>query len=119
MNLTLTDVLNSQQQLLLYGQRLDDLVPRGHLGLAMDPEGPVCFASVRCYVLCGRAVELETPIIVSVYGEGAEPGEADTVAQNNERVWAGRAGDMAVRLDTNKAALLGLLQPQPASAWRN
>lgn len=111
MTTTLTDVLNSRQQLRLYGRRISDLTPRGHLGLALDPDGPVCFASIRCYAVGPRVVELAQAMVISVYGDGVEPDSSDTAAQKDERVWTACAGDMALRLEMQKASLYNLLHP--------
>lgn len=109
--ITLTQVLNLDRDLALYGQRITDLRPRGDLGLGLDPEGPVGFARIRAVRHCGRLKLLPTPLVLSVYGDGREPAEEDADAQLGERIWTATVADRALRLELQHgsfAALLGV-----------
>lgn len=109
MTITLTELIAQRQTLTLYGVRIADVVPRGHLGLALDPEGPVGFAAVRAVVSGQRSVELPMPRVISVYGDGLPAAEDDPLARQGERVWTADRNDLAVRLDFCKGALQDLL----------
>lgn len=116
MSVTLTDVLTQAQTVLLYGQYITDIVPRGHLGLELDPEGPVSFALVRCAVVGTRSIVPEQPVVLTVYGEGVSPAPDDPWALPGERCWRALSGDLALRLDIRKASVLGLLRPEGGHA---
>lgn len=108
--ITMTEVLSLDRRVSLYGQRITDLVPRGDLGLGLDPEGPVGFALVRGYRRNGQFRRLDEALVLSVFGEGRERDPADGDALDGERVWEVALADRLLRLELqqcNLAALLG------------
>lgn len=107
---TLTQVLSLDRQLVLYGQRVSDLSPRGDLGLGLDPEGPVGFALVRGFRRGGRCHRLDTPLVISVFGDGQPAAADDGFAQPDERLWTMAAADRALRLDLQQGPLAALLE---------
>lgn len=119
--MNLTDVLAQQQTVRLFGHMIHDLSPKGPLGLALDPNGPVRFAAIRAYALANRMVDLPQPVLMSVYGDGSEPAPDDIGARPHERCWTALSGDLALRMDLRKASVLGVLQPADPAAgapWR-
>lgn len=110
MSVTLTDVLTQSQTVVLYGKHITDIVPRGHLGLDLDPEGPVSFALVRCAAVGSRSLVPQEPVVLTVYGEGTVPEPDDPLAQAGERCWRALTADLALRLDIRKASIMSLLK---------
>jgi hypothetical protein len=112
--LTLTQVLNLERDLCLYGRRITDLSPRGDLGLGLDPEGPVGFAMVRAFRRAGGFTRLAKPLVLSVFGEGQRPDAADRDAEPGERLWIASAADRALRIELQHGTLTALLAEGPA-----
>lgn len=109
--ITLTQVLSLDRRLSLYGNRITDLVPRGDLGLGLDPEGPVGFALVRGYRRGARFNWLPVPLVLSVFGDGQPPAADDDDARAGERIWTVAAADRALQLQLQQCTLAALLQP--------
>ncbi len=85
MTVTLTQVLQQQNQLLLYGQQVSDFYLRGDLGLGVQPDGPVGFAWIHAMQLAhGARQPLAAPLLMSMHGPG-QTCEHPTVP--DERCW--------------------------------
>ena len=108
--ITLTEVLSLGRRLVLYGCRITDLVPRGDLGVGLDPEGPVGFALVRGYHRNGRFTQLGEPLVLSVFGDGRQPASDDPDARDGERIWTMAAADRALHLVLQQGTLAALLR---------
>ena len=115
MPLTLTQVLLQRGALRLYGSAVADLQPRGGLGLALDPDGPVGFALIRAYWHAGHGVVLPAPLLLSVYGAGQPPAADDGLAGPDDRVWATRQHDAGLLLVLRPGRLIDLLQAGTAT----
>lgn len=107
--ITMTEVLSLGRRVCLYGMRITDLVPRGDLGLGLDPEGPVGFALVRGYRSNGRFTRLDQALVLSVFGEGSAGDAGDTDALDGERVWEVALADRLLRLELQQGSLASLL----------
>lgn len=85
MTVTLTQVMQQQEQLLVFGQQVSDFYLRGDLGMGLDPAGPVGFAWIRAYQSSnGLRQPLAAPLLLSVHGPGEASGQA---AAPDERSW--------------------------------
>lgn len=115
MPLTLTQVLLQRGALRLYGSAVCDLQPRGDLGLALDPDGPVGFALIRAYLQAGQPVILPVPVVLSVYGAGQPPAADDALAGPDDRVWTVRQHDAGLLLVLRPGHLIDLLQAGAAA----
>jgi len=107
---TLTEVLSLDRRISLYGMRITDLSPRGDLGLGLDPEGPVGFALVRGYRRNDQFRRLNEPLVLSVFGEGADPDPDDADALCGERVWRVALADRMLRLELQQGGVAALLE---------
>jgi hypothetical protein len=106
---TISEVLARKHRITLYGARISDLTPRGDLGLALDPEGPVCFAHIRGYRSNGSFKRLRRPLVLSVYGHG-RPGEpSDIDALPGEQVWDATWTDPVLQLELREESLSSVL----------
>jgi hypothetical protein len=108
-SLTISQVLELDRQVCLYGSRISDLSPRGDLGLGLDPEGPVGFAHVRGYRHQGLFQRLAQPLILSVFGEGRACDPTDTDALAGERLWQFAMADRLLKLELQQGGLATLL----------
>jgi len=108
--MTLTQVLALDRRIVLYGHKITDLVPRGDLGIGLDPEGPVGFALVRGYRRNDRFSCLPEPIVLSVFGNGRPAAIDDDDAQAGEHLWTMTAMDRALQLRLQPGTVATLLQ---------
>ncbi len=122
MAITLTQVLNRQNQVFLYGHRVCDFVLRGDLGMGLDPAGPLVFAWICAFAAAdGRVRELKPPLLMSVPGEGEVLQEASALERvvaweassaqevSADRRWRVRRGDDVVVASLRQVALEHLL----------
>jgi hypothetical protein len=71
MSITLTQALQQQTELRLFGCRVNDFVVRGDLGLGHDPAGPLNFAWIVAFAeVNGKPRALVRPLLLSVLGDG-------------------------------------------------
>jgi hypothetical protein len=108
--LTISEVLSLNRRINLYGMRINDLSPRGDLGLGLDPEGPVGFARIRGYGRNGVFTVLGQPLVLSVFGEGRPCDPTDTNALPGEHMWRAALADRVLRLELQQGGLAALLE---------
>lgn len=113
---TLTDVLTAHRTVRLLGRRIQDLSPRGDLGLGLDPQGPVGFALVRAFSQGAGWALLPEPLVLSVFGPGQAPAAADMPAAADERVWMVDSRDTTVRLALLPGTVGAVLQAAVGAA---
>lgn len=104
MSITITQWLAERDEIRLFGRRISDLQPRGDLGLALDPDGPVGFALISRVVRRGCSVHLTPPRLLSVYGEGV-PAPAGDDGGSHERMWRCAAADPVLVLQIERGTL--------------
>lgn len=104
MSMTITQWLAERDEIRLYGNRISDLQPRGDLGLALDPDGPVGFALISRVVRRGCTIRLTPPRLLSVYGEGV-PTPAGEDGSSSERMWRCGAADAVLVLQIERGTL--------------
>jgi hypothetical protein len=108
-SLSLSEVLALHRHVKLYGRRINDLSPRGDLGLGLDPEGPVGFAHIRAYRRNGQFHNLAHPLVISVFGEGRPAQPEDSDALPGEGVWQAALADRVLRLELQQGGLAAML----------
>jgi hypothetical protein len=126
MAITLTQVLQIENKVRLFGRTVSDFVVRGDLGLGHDPAGPLVFAWIVAYARGdGRTRSLAQPLLVSVPGAGEVVREetlaglvagAPLWAASVERSWLVHQLDEVVSASLRRVALTDLLNPPEPGA---
>jgi hypothetical protein len=104
MSITITQLLAERDEIRLFGRRLSDLQPRGDLGLALDPDGPVGFALISRVLRRGCLIHLTPPRLLSVYGDGV-PAPAGDDGSSPERMWRCSGADPVLTLQIERGTL--------------
>ncbi len=111
MSINLADHVDGIGSLKLYGQFVDDFSLASSLikNTNSTTEKPK-LAQIRAYSIGNFCVPLPTPILLLVFGDGANIDETDTCGKAGETIWQIDQKDETVLLDVQKGSVLDLLE---------